>query len=180
MAHSVSIGDVSTRTHAEGQSEDQYESSSREFSNENNCHAISYIFYRLNKKQTLKFELVSIDETISLQSGPNIAGLPTTITPAVRQEILKELIAELESVGILDANGNVSETLKKKFGFEMHFSLPTAGIQVKGCLDTCDTCEPERERYHKLQNDLLQRQIDLLDQSQEYRCCPVGPTVTNV
>ena len=26
----------------------------------------------------------------------------------------------------------------------------------------------------KLQNDLLKRQIELLDKSQEYRCCPVG------
>lgn len=26
----------------------------------------------------------------------------------------------------------------------------------------------------KLQNELLKRQIDLLDKSQPYRCCPVG------
>ena len=124
---------------------------------------------------------MSIDEIISFSANPNnIAGFQPTITPAMRQEILKELRAELIAVDILDKNGGVSKDLKKKFDFEMQFSLPTAGIQVKGCLDTCDTCEPERERYHKLQNDLLEKQIELLEKSQEYRCCPVAAEVTNV
>lgn len=179
IAHSISIGDVATRAHAEGQTEDHFESSSRDFSNENNCHALTYIFYRLNKKQTLKFELVSIDESITLASNPNnIAGFQPAITPALRKEILNALKEQLVAEGILDKNGEVSAELKKKFDFEMEFSLPTAGIQVKGCLDECDTCEPERERYHKLENDLLQKQIDLLEKSQEYRCCPAASSVT--
>jgi hypothetical protein len=52
---------------------------------------------------------------------------------------------------------------------------------VKGCLDECNTCEPAFEQeialeieHKRLQNDLLKRQIELLDKSQEYRCCPVG------
>ena len=54
----------------------------------------------------------------------------------------------------------------------MEFSLPTAGVIVKGCLDECNTCEPAaRERIH-LQNELLRKQIELLEKSQEYRCCP--------
>ncbi len=180
-AHSISIGSVDTRTHAEGQAEDQYESSSREFSNENNCHALSYIFYRLNKKQVLKFELVSIDELISFPSNVNnLTASQPVISPDMRKEILAELRIELIAAGILDENGELSKELKKKFDFELQFSLPTAGIQVKGCLDDCNTCEPERERYHKLQNDLLEKQIELLEQSQEYRCCPVAPQVTNV
>jgi hypothetical protein len=180
-AHSISMGTVATRTHAEGQTEDQFESSSREFKNENNCHALTYIFYRLNKKQVLKFELVSIDIIIGNPVDANVAGIfQPTITPAQRMEILKELRGELVAVGILDKSGEISKELKAKFDFEMDFSLPTAGIQVKGCLDECNTCEPERERFHKLQNDLLERQIELLEQSQEYRCCPSPPTVTNV
>jgi len=50
---------------------------------------------------------------------------------------------------------------------------------VKGCLDTCDICEPEVQRKiqldldeQDLRNQLLKRQIELLDKSQEYRCCP--------
>ena len=180
-AHSISMGNVATRSHAEGKTEDHFESSSREFSNENNCHALTYIFYRLNKKQTIKFEIVSIDEIISFPASINTfnVGQPT-ITPEMQQEILKELKAELFTVGILDKNGEVSGEFKKKFNFEMQFSLPTAGIQVKGCLDDCLVCEPERERFHKLQNDLLAKQIELLEKSQEYRCCAAGTSVTNV
>ena len=52
---------------------------------------------------------------------------------------------------------------------------------MKGCLDDCDTCEPELQRKlqleldeKELRNKLLQRQIDLLDKAQEYRCCPAS------
>ena len=59
--------------------------------------------------------------------------------------------------------------------------MPTAGIIVKGCLDECHVCEPtldeeialELERK-KLENEMLKKQIELLDKSQEYRCCPAG------
>jgi hypothetical protein len=45
-------------------------------------------------------------------------------------------------------------------------------------------CEPNLEREIQLdldrkglENKLLQRQIELLDKSQEYRCCPAGSVV---
>jgi hypothetical protein len=59
-ASTVSIGEVNTRSHAEGQSEDHFESSSREFRNPNRCHAITFYFYRLNKTQTIRFKIVAI------------------------------------------------------------------------------------------------------------------------
>jgi hypothetical protein len=50
---------------------------------------------------------------------------------------------------------------------------------VKGCLDECSVCEPEVEQKIQLElkrmdleNQLLQKKIDLLDKAQEYRCCP--------
>lgn len=64
VASSVSIGEVQTRTHSEGESEDHFESSSREFSNPNRCHAITFFFYRINKTQTVKFKLESIERRI--------------------------------------------------------------------------------------------------------------------
>ena len=49
------------------------------------------------------------------------------------------------------------------------------------CLDDCDTCEPsldttiELELENKrLQNELLKKQIELLEKSAAYRCCPAG------
>ncbi len=52
---------------------------------------------------------------------------------------------------------------------------------VKGCLDRCNTCEESRQKSieldlvrKNLENKLLEKQIELLEKSQEYRCCPVG------
>jgi hypothetical protein len=56
----VSIGEVQTRAHSEGESQDHFESSSREFSNPNKCHAITFFFYRINKTQVIKFTLEAI------------------------------------------------------------------------------------------------------------------------
>ena len=61
----------------------------------------------------------------------------------------------------------------------MEFSLPTPGIIVKGCLDDCDVCEPLLKEKLQLENDLLRKQIELLEKSQEYRCCPPAPVITN-
>jgi hypothetical protein len=69
-ASSTSIGEVSTRTHSEGSSEDQYESSSRTFVNPNHCHALTYLFYKLNKCQILRWELVGIERLVLDSSAP--------------------------------------------------------------------------------------------------------------
>jgi len=81
--------------------------------------------------------------------------------------------------------GNFTKEVKTQFEFTRTTSLPTAGIIVKGCLDDCDVCEPEVQRKIQLeldrlelQNQLLKRQIELLDKSQEYRCCPAGEVET--
>ncbi|OIQ74670.1 hypothetical protein GALL_436750 [mine drainage metagenome] len=53
---------------------------------------------------------------------------------------------------------------------------------VKGCFDDCNICEPAVQKKTQLQleqmdlqNQLLKRQIELLDKAQEYRCCPPAP-----
>jgi hypothetical protein len=69
-AHSVSIGEVSSRTHTEGESEDHFEASSREFTNHNQCHAVTFLFYRINKTETIKFELVSIERRVLDTAAP--------------------------------------------------------------------------------------------------------------
>ncbi len=76
-ASTVSIGEVNTRSHAEGQSEDHFESSSREFRNPNRCHAISFYFYRLNKTQTIRFKIVAIRRrVIDPAADTRVANLP--------------------------------------------------------------------------------------------------------
>jgi len=233
-ASSTSVGEVSTRSHSEGSSEDQYESSSRTFANPNHCHALTYLFYKLNKCQILKWELIGIDRLVldpaaptdvQLNNPPPSNGVTVipdgilatsdkraavqqtastalvaesnlrlfsvgafagvtgaqAITAAARDAALNAATAELVKEGLLTKSGEVSEQAKKLFGWEREIALPTAGIIVKGCLDECDTCEPELaraldldlQRKH-LENELLKRQIELLDKAQEYRCCPDG------
>ncbi|HET7118936.1 MAG TPA: hypothetical protein VFI29_20765, partial [Hanamia sp.] len=236
-AHSISIGEVSSRTHIATESEDQYEASSREFSNPNHCHAITFLFYRLNKKQKVTYELVEIERRVldpvapvrrplyvpTLKSAVSVVPqeMPATskvftsaellvagtnltrnafgvnqassqfqaasqfqtaspISAAVRNAALAEVDKQLLAEGLIDNNGKASTAIKNKINFVQEFSLPTSGIIVKGCLDDCDICEPEVKENLQLQNDLLRKQIQLLEKSQEYRCCPPAPIVTNV
>ena len=41
-----------------------FESSSREFSNPNRCHAVTFFFYRVNNTQTVKFTLEAIERRV--------------------------------------------------------------------------------------------------------------------
>lgn len=234
-ASSTAVGEVSTRAHSEGESENQYESSSREFTNPNRCHALTFLFYKLNKCQTLRWELVGIERrvldpaaptAVRLNDPPPTTGVavipdgvratsdklldvtrtartaageqPTTnarllavgntiaygtaagpVDASARDAALAAVDAELVEAGLLTKSGEVSAQAKSLVGWEREIALPTAGIIVKGCLDECDVCEHslereielELERKH-LENELLKRQIELLDKAQEYRCCP--------
>jgi hypothetical protein len=239
-AHSISIGEVSSRTHIQGESEDHFEASSREFTNYNKCHAVTYMFYRLNKKQKIKFELVAIERRVLDDSAP-IGGIlqpaanraPIALVPQdipatatlkrsaatagfaananfdsaslvsaapvlnraaffntnqdlgtpmdneTRAKALKEVDTELMAKNLIDKEGKVSKETKQTIEFEMEFSLPTPGIIVKGCLDECDVCEPVLKERMQLENDLLRKQIELLEKSQEYRCCPPAPVIND-
>lgn len=238
-ANSLSIGEVQTRNHSEGESQDHFESSSREFANPNKCHAVTFFFYQINKTQTIKFTLEAVERRVidpaadtritnnAFVSRGDVSAIPTSVLAtdgnrlkieeaarasvaaaaregdlvnpqlaglravafqrieplplAVRQKALQQVDDDLIAAGLLNKNGAVSEEAKKRFSFEQHSSLPTPGVLVKGCLDECDICEPtvikeieldlERKR---LENELLQKKIALLEKSQEYRCCPAG------
>lgn len=233
-ASSTSVGEVSTRAHTETDSEDQYESSSREFANPNRCHALTFVFYKLNKCQTLRWELVGITRRVddpaaptgialndpppftgvsvipdglratnsqrldvermartSVAESPAATGLverafagasaaSQAVAAAVRQAALHAVDEELVNEGLIDkVGGDVSPKAQELLGWERQIALPTAGIIVKGCLDECDVCEPSLDReieleleHKRLENELLKKQIALLEKSQEYRCCP--------
>lgn len=230
-AASVSIGEVQSRTHTQTESEDHFESSSREFTNPNKCHAITFLFYQINKTQTVTYKLEAIERrvildpnndftkvalnpftpsdgvgrtslnllptdpqarfnslqtavgTVVLAQGPGGVSFPNRepLPVNLRDLALKQADKELTAAGLLGADGNVAPEAQKRFSFEQKSSLPTPGVLVKGCLDDCDVCEPSLEREitldldrKELENKLLARQIDLLDKSQEYRCCPAG------
>jgi hypothetical protein len=103
----------------------------------------------------------------------------------VRQQALDQVAEDLIKQGILDPESlTVDPGFQKELSWENDSSLPTGGLIVKGCLDECDTCEPELAKLYELEverkaleNQLLQKQIDLLEKSQDYRCCPAEPAV---
>jgi hypothetical protein len=228
-AHSLSVGEVSTRAHQAGESEDHFESASREFANANQCHAVTFLFYRLNKTETIQFELVALERRVldpaaptpaianairrtgdvatvpqevpathkerldierraresaaaAFEPGegpPRVVGVP--ITTVTRRAAIEEVDQQLMDQGLLGNDGLVSKKAQEDFGFKHRSALPTAGVIVKGCLDGCSVCEPELQRKMQLEldrmeleNALLKRQTELLEKSQEYRCCPAG------
>lgn len=235
----TSVGEVQTRSHAEGESETHLESSSRSFHNPNRCHAVTYFFYRLMKKQTVRWRLVAIQRVYSdpaapttpdRRIGPDLTG-KVQVRPQVvlatsddrlskeriareaaierervaftgsfdaaalrgvsavrqpapvdqREKALKGVDAQLQKAGLLKANGEPTEKIVAELSWEREEWLPTPGLFVKGCLDECGTCEHALQREmeldlerKQLENRLLERKIELLDQAQEYRCCPTA------
>ncbi len=228
------IGEVSTRSHAEGESESHVESSSRSFHNENRCHSVSYLFYQVDKQQTTKVSIKAIKtrvidlatpsevvsrpiltnaklsviptavlatseklpekiKVINALAKGNDARLKTTsfansarfsniqpITEAVRLKALENVQKELVTAKVLTKDGKATKETIAEFSFEFQTTIPTAGVVVKGCLDDCNVCEDSLMEeiqldleHKKLQNKLLEKQVELLEKSQEYRCCPV-------
>jgi hypothetical protein len=247
-ANSISVGEVQSRTHMEGESEDTFEASTRVFENRNACHAVTYFAYQLVKKQTVKFTIKAVlrrvidraadtradaqplrpatgisvipagvlatsarrleQETggrtsaVAQQAGliGGVAGLgnigaasfqtalraqvqPVRVAPVseeVRTAALRTVDQDLVRAGIIErAGGDVSPKFAAELSFERTFCLPTQGVVVKGCLDECNVCEPALRqsidldlKRKELENRLLEKQIELLEKSQEYRCCP--------
>lgn len=257
-ASSVAVGEVQTRTHAEGESESSFESATRVLENRNRCRAVTYFAYQLAKRQTVRFRVTAITRRVVDPAGDSkvaiapprfngdIAVIPSgvlatnarrveiestgrgasvadragvvasdtpqlsaAIQPAaaltasgrfatarlvpraaeplgddVRTKALETVDAELIDAGLLDRE---TRRLAKEAGAELSFEittcLPTPALLVKGCIDDCDVCEPGRQKEIELdlerkalENKLLERRIEILEKSQEYRCCPAGET----
>jgi hypothetical protein len=104
-AASTSVGEVATRAHSAGESEDQYEASTRTFSNPNRCRALTFLFYRIDKCNTVKFTLVGIDRRVDDPASPtgvqlnaapparNVAIIPDAIlgTRSTRLEVAQQV-----------------------------------------------------------------------------------------
>lgn len=244
----ISVGEVSTRAHSEGESEDHFEASSREFTNPNHCHALTFLFYRINKRQKVRLTLEAIERRVLDTAAPtklvnnrfldagDVGTVPTAILATAKDRLeveatgrasvvaaqastgsgvdlgaaaglsratlqvaqiaaapipeglraaaLKQVDEDLVAKKLLDkVGGSVAPDAQALVEFEEDSAMPTPGIVVKGCLDQCDICEPEVHRRidlelerSELENALLRKQIDLLEKSQEYRCCPCPET----
>lgn len=121
-------------------------------------------------EQDRGFATIGLAARAFAQSAVAIEPVP----PETREQVLKEVDQDLVKAGLLDASGEVSKEAKARYGWEREVLLPTPGLVVKGCLDECDVCEPALKKKIELELKLLERQIELLERSQEYRCCPDG------
>ena len=198
-ASSTSITEVASRTHASGVEQDKYESASRVFSNPNTCHAVTYLFYRINKVETVRFKLVEIERKVydpacpsGVSKHPRDDGTPEgrkayggegyanhgPIPYDDRAYAISQVEDELRGGGMLNSEGHCTKEIVERLSWERTVRLPTPGVTVKACLDECNACEPARKRAielelenQELENRMLARQVELLQKSQEYRCC---------
>jgi hypothetical protein len=124
--------------------------------------------------------------TAQVLTAAQAVGVQVPLADDLRVKALAEVDAQLARQGLIDrATGLVAPKVVLEISYERETSVPTAGVIVKSCLDDCDICEPEVHRRTtlelermELENKLLSRQIELLDKSQEYRCCPVDEDET--
>jgi hypothetical protein len=186
---SLSISEVATRREIQGQQQERYEAASRVFSNPNTCHAVTYLFYRIDKIETVRFKLVAIERKVYDPACPNGVskrpygsengdgyGHNGPVSYEVRDAALSQVANELRGEGIINGDGHCTREIVETLSWERVVRLPTPGVTVKACLDECNACEPERHRAielelenQELENLKLRRQIELLERSEEYR-----------
>ncbi|HMN62367.1 MAG TPA: hypothetical protein PJ988_18520 [Anaerolinea sp.] len=142
-AHSISIGEVSTRTHSQGESEDHFESASREFSNPNKCHSVTFLFYRIDKTETIKFELVSIERRVLDPVAPmpvpanpfrglgGVASLPQEV-PATSGQRLKVEDAAIASEARMRAQAEAGSSPAGAVGFNTASRFSTNAAAAVG------------------------------------------------
>ncbi|MEN8124852.1 MAG: hypothetical protein ABFR32_06930 [Bacteroidota bacterium] len=129
-------------------------------------------FDTLQQENATKFQSQFAVRSIRLNAAP--------ISVDVRKKALENVKKDLIENKILNKEGGITKEILSELSFDFSTSIPTPGVVVKGCLDDCNICEDsqkelvglELENQH-LQNKLLAKQIELLEKSQEYRCCPV-------
>jgi hypothetical protein len=109
-ANSIAVGEVQSRSHAEGESESAYESSARTIENKNRCHAVTYLAYQLVKTQTIRFRIKSVlrrvkdpaadttVETRPLRPNAQVAVIPSGVLATATDRVEIETAARTSAV----------------------------------------------------------------------------------
>ena len=116
-AASVSIGEVSTRTHVQTESEDHFESSSREFSNANRCHAVTFFFYRLNKKQIVKITLEAIERRVDDPAAPTRVSSNPSLSKGQISVVPTSVLATQKDRAAVEQVGRDSVAAQERYAF---------------------------------------------------------------
>jgi hypothetical protein len=96
-------------------------------------------------------------------------------------------VAALEPISVAEREEALAKAKKEvpaeTFSFRLvkEVALPTQAIYVDSILGKCSACEPYVEKKQvmelqrlELENKKLEREVELLDKHQLYRCCPEG------
>ncbi len=135
--NAVQMGEVSSRSHAEGESETTYESSSRIFENRNQCHAVTYFAHQLVKQQTIRFRIKavlrrvvdpaanSVAEAVPVRGSTGIA----VISEGVKATSAKRL--EIETLGRTSAVAARSNVLAGGIGTTSFSGAGIAALSLR-------------------------------------------------
>ena len=141
-ASAVSVGEVQTRTHMEGESQDHFESSSREFANPNQCHAITFYFYRINKTQIVRLKIESITRRVIDPAADTKVTNNSFVSRGAIGTIASNVLATAKDRLEIEQRGNGSERigggdvrpLGRAHGRELHIELArVAGVSARDC-----------------------------------------------
>lgn len=124
-ANSTQIGEVQSRSHAEGESESAYEASTRTIENKNECHAVTYFAYQLVKRQTLRFRIKAVlRRVVDAAAGSVVESRP--VRPATGVKVLPNgLLATQTARNEVQTTGRTAATAQRA---NLTPSLSSTGI----------------------------------------------------
>ena len=143
-ANSTQIGEVQSRSHAEGESESAYEASTRAIENRNQCHAVTYFAYQLVKRQTLRFRIKAVlRRVVDAAAGSVVDSRP--VRPATGVKVLPDgLLATQTARNEVQTTGRTAATAQRanltpglggaglgtSAGFGRNFAVATASAPL--------------------------------------------------
>lgn len=120
---SAAVGEVSFREHKEGESQDHFESASRVFRNPNRCHAVTYLFHRINKMQKLRFRLVAIERMVDDPAAPVVSDQRPPVDVSGRVSVLPQVVRATSAKRL-----EIEETARTSALSRLN--LPTGNMQL--------------------------------------------------
>lgn len=143
-ASSVSVGEVQSRAHAQGSSEDHFESASREFANPNRCHAVTFLFYQINKTQTIRYTLESIERRVILDPANDFTKVALNPLP------------NSSAVGVTSVNVLATDTKQRGLAAEPLARMTiTPGSRFTPVADTVPPVDLRQAALNQLDKDLV-------------------------
>jgi len=155
----TSVGEVERRNHAEGESEAQYESASRMFENPNHCHAVTYMFYKINKLQTVRFKLVRVERHIVDAAATSVIPRIPVDTSGKVAVIPQAILAGRKDRLEVEKIGMQSVAQRANFDREVLLGKTMAGVHNLSYM----TAKPVYTNEPQFDENVRKRALQVLD-----------------